>query len=75
MTNIHEIIIFSNRIPGVSVNDEEGAVELEISDDPNDDKKLSIQRVPVMISCNKVAILHSIMHIACGYSYKSYQID
>ncbi|EDV26067.1 Exosome complex component RRP42 [Trichoplax sp. H2] len=46
--------LYNTRIPGVSVNDEEGVLELEISDDPNDEKKLSIDKVPVIVSCNKI---------------------
>ena len=42
------------RIPNVTVNMDEGEMELEISDDPFDCSRLDIKNIPLIVTLNKV---------------------
>lgn len=44
----------SFRIPNVTVNMEDGEVELEFSDDPFDCSRLDIKNIPLIVTLNKV---------------------
>ena len=47
-------LIFCRRIPNVTVSTDEGDVELEISDDPHDCRRLDISSIPVTVTLSKV---------------------
>ena len=49
--------ILTFRIPNVTVNMEDGEVELEISDDPFDCSRLDVKNIPLIVTLNKVGIL------------------
>lgn len=45
---------FFLRIPNVTVSTDEGDVELEISDDPHDCRRLDVTSLPVTVTLSKV---------------------
>ena len=47
-------MIFCRRIPNVTVSTDEGDVELEISDDPHDCRRLDVSSIPVTVTLSKV---------------------
>lgn len=49
------LLIFAPRIPNVTMTKDEGGVELDISDDPFDFKRLDVSGAPVIVTVNKVA--------------------
>ena len=49
--------MFLFRIPNVTVSTNEGDVELEISDDPHDCRKLDVTSIPVTVTLSKVTII------------------
>lgn len=50
--------LHNTRIPNVTVSTEEGGVELEISDDPHDCRRLDVSSVPVTVTMSKVGHRH-----------------
>ena len=49
--------ILTCRIPNVTVNMDDGEVELEISDNPFDCSRLDVKNIPLIVTLNKVGIL------------------
>ena len=45
---------FCRRIPNVTVSTDEGDLELEISDDPHDCRRLDVASIPVTVTMSKV---------------------
>ncbi|XP_059147747.1 exosome complex exonuclease RRP42-like [Physella acuta] len=50
--------LFNLRIPSVTMTKDEGGVELDVSDDPYDFKRLDITGAPVIITVNKIGHFH-----------------
>ena len=47
---------FVRRIPNVTVSTDEGDVELEISDDPHDCRRLDVTSIPITVTMCKVHV-------------------
>ncbi|XP_064611102.1 exosome complex component RRP42-like isoform X1 [Liolophura sinensis] len=50
--------LYNTKIPNVTVSEEEGHTELEISDDPYDVKRLNVVSSPVLITLSKIGNCH-----------------
>ncbi|KAL5022275.1 hypothetical protein ScPMuIL_001430 [Solemya velum] len=50
--------LFNTRIPKVTVREDEGHTELEISDDPYDVQRLNVQSVPCIVTLSKIGHSH-----------------
>lgn len=48
---------FCSRIPNVTMTRDEGGIELDVSDDPYDFKRLDVTGAPVIVTVNKVTFL------------------
>lgn len=49
-----QVFFLGYRIPNVTVSTDEGDVELEISDDPHDCRRLDVSSIPVTVTLSKV---------------------
>jgi len=62
--------LHNTRIPNVTVSTDEGGVELEISDDPHDCRRLDISSIPVTVTMSKIGHRHvvdaSLQEEACS---------
>lgn len=50
--------LFNTKIPNVTMTKDEGGVELDVSDDPFDFKRLDVSSAPVIITVNKIGHNH-----------------
>ncbi|CAL1537140.1 unnamed protein product [Lymnaea stagnalis] len=50
--------LFNLRIPNVTMTKDEGGIELDVSDDPFDFKRLDVAGAPIIVTVNKIGHFH-----------------
>ena len=50
--------LFNTKIPNVTMTKDEGGIELDVSDDPYDYKRLDVSGAPVVVTVNKIGHYH-----------------